>query len=145
MKNKKGFTLIEIIIVIIIIGVLAALALPKLSNQVNVSKAAEAYNTLGTIMRKVSECYTMSSEVISECDTSAELSGFNMPATTNNFTYVFPANAAGESVADCDSDDCKAAAGLVGSTSTNYIVFTLNAETGAITKEKEGIFKNLKN
>ncbi|NLE65660.1 MAG: prepilin-type N-terminal cleavage/methylation domain-containing protein, partial [Elusimicrobia bacterium] len=40
--NKKGFTLIEILIVIIIVGILASLALPKLTRKIGEAKAAEA-------------------------------------------------------------------------------------------------------
>ena len=39
--NKKGFTLIEIIIVIVILGVLATLALPRLAAQVDAAEAAD--------------------------------------------------------------------------------------------------------
>ena len=46
MTKQKGFTLIEVIIVIVILGVLATLALPKITGQIASSEAAEAMNML---------------------------------------------------------------------------------------------------
>jgi len=49
MMNKKGFTLVELMVVIVIIGVLAAVALPKFADAINKSRASEAPNLIGQI------------------------------------------------------------------------------------------------
>jgi len=53
MRNKKGFTLIELMIVVVIIGVLAGIAIPMYSANVNKSKLQEAVDTLGAIKDEV--------------------------------------------------------------------------------------------
>ncbi len=42
MKNKKGFTLIELIVVIVIIGILAAILIPRFSGFTDKAKATGA-------------------------------------------------------------------------------------------------------
>ncbi len=139
MKSKlnKGFTLIEIIIVVVILGVLASVALPRLTAQVNKSRAAEAFNVLGVLMGKVSECYTLESEALGSCDTIAEITtatSFSFP-TSSNFTYTY------------DTGTCTAsttcAAKAVASHGTGAITFSLNLDTGAITKSVGGDFSGL--
>src|SRR3989338_915782 len=47
--NRRGFTLLEILIVVIIIGILATLAMPQFTKSVKKAKMAEAYIVLGAM------------------------------------------------------------------------------------------------
>ena len=52
-RNKKGFTLIELMIVVAIIGILAAIAIPMYNANVNKAKLQEATDTLGALKDEV--------------------------------------------------------------------------------------------
>ena len=48
-RNRKGFTLVELAVVIVIIGVLAAFGVPRFLKSVERSKAAEAFQYLSAV------------------------------------------------------------------------------------------------
>ncbi len=54
--QHSGFTLIEIVVVLIIVGILAAIALPNLFNNVNRSRGSEAIAALGPDKDMVEGC-----------------------------------------------------------------------------------------
>ena len=56
---KKGFTLLELIIVIIIVGVLTSLALPRLFDMVEFSRSTEALMNLKGLRQAMEICYLM--------------------------------------------------------------------------------------
>jgi prepilin-type N-terminal cleavage/methylation domain-containing protein len=56
-KSKKGFTLIELMIVVAIIGILAAIAIPQFANMVAKSQEGATKGNLGTIRSALSIYY----------------------------------------------------------------------------------------
>ena len=87
--NKKGFTLIEILIVIVILGTLATLALPKITAQIETARAAEAMNIFGFLRRSMTDCLSMANCKLSSCN-SAPLLNVDIPPAglgQANFTY----------------------------------------------------------
>ncbi len=56
-KTKRGFTLIELMIVVAIIGILAAIAIPKFSQLVTKSNEASTKGNLGAVRSALSIYY----------------------------------------------------------------------------------------
>ncbi len=82
-KNNKGFTLIELMIVVAIIGVLAAIAIPNFLNYQCKAKQSEAKSSLGTI-RTAQEAYL--AEYDSYADSIGKI-GFASKGGKKRYTY----------------------------------------------------------
>lgn len=83
--NKKGFTLIELMVVVVIIGILAAVAVPKLFGMIAKSKASEVGPAAGTYV-KMQQAYVSEAMAIGNWN----IIGYKAPGTNNvttNFTY----------------------------------------------------------
>lgn len=72
MKNQKGFTLIELMIVIAIIGILAAIAIPAYGNYVKRAKFTEVIQATAAVKLATEICYQQTNS-LSECDSAAKV------------------------------------------------------------------------
>jgi type II secretion system protein G len=86
-RNNKGFTLIELMIVVVIIGILAALAIPRFSKASDRAKEKEADGVLKQVYT-LQQTYYAQWGTYASSQTDLETVGFEAPTTLKNYTWA---------------------------------------------------------
>jgi len=88
-RERKGFTLIELMVVILIVGILAAVAIPILRGRIESAKWSEAASIAGTVRVALRAYYTEDSVAVaamagSTLDTIQGVLGFTSGDLTSS-------------------------------------------------------------
>lgn len=89
LKGKRGFTLLEVLIVIVILGVVAGLAIPIYSSQIERARGQEALMNLGALREAAQRYYSSNNSY-----TSMSVRVFNIPQASTDLD-IDPNNPAG--------------------------------------------------
>ena len=96
MKSRKGFTLVELMVVILIVGILAAVAIPLMQGRIDKAKWSEANASAGTI-RTALRAYAAETSVATAqglvgnaLDDAGTQSALGFSATDLDGTYFEP-------------------------------------------------------
>jgi type IV pilus assembly protein PilE len=134
--NKKGFSLIEVMIVVVIVGILAAVAIPAYTGYMNRTRRADAVTALETVALYEEKNFALSNQYDTLANIIANQGLLNPNADAKrNYNIQVNAPAAGWSagfVASATGMNAQAGDGIVFAIDNNGNRGTLNAGVVAV-------------
>ena len=88
---KKGFTLLEVLIVVIIIGILAAIALPQYITTIEKARSGEAVANIGSIRTSVDRYWYQNASINEDLNYLDIDNPNSIPAAKRLYTYSITA------------------------------------------------------
>jgi prepilin-type N-terminal cleavage/methylation domain-containing protein len=106
LRNNKGFTLIELMIVVVIIGILAAIAIPKFNQ---VSKNAKEAEAAPVLRQMCTLAETFMDQRGTAAGSIADLAtvGFSAPTDAKYYTFTFAAGTGTATAIDATQVDTR--------------------------------------
>lgn len=101
LRREEGFTLIELLVVVAVLGILAALAIPRLTGVTDRARLAEAEQAIGSLKTGAEMCFVernsyaslASADLLDPSSTSTIAEYIDLSSLPANWTYSITANA----------------------------------------------------
>jgi len=124
--NKKGFTLVELIIVLAVMAILAAIVVPRMTGITNIFRVNADTRSCETLAREL-EIRIQSGALASPSTSLADVSGVitdgsvDTPRTGGTFQYIFDADGA-DGTADTADDNALTVSVQGGTDTVTYTI-----------------------